>query len=63
MVLGEIITTKKSLEQMYMEYKVTVAQGKVVGYKLYNGNAVPVMVSHFTFRSFISVMITINIAK
>jgi hypothetical protein len=33
-----------------MEYKVTVAQGKVVWYKLYNGNVVPVKVSrHFTF--------------
>jgi hypothetical protein len=34
-----------------MEYKVTFAQGKVVWYKLHNGNAVPVMVS-FTFISF-----------
>jgi hypothetical protein len=29
-----------------MEYKVTVAQGKVAWYKLYDGNAVPVKVSH-----------------
>jgi hypothetical protein len=32
-----------------MEYKVTVAQGKVAWYKLYDGNAVPVKVSHLTF--------------
>ena len=32
-----------------MEYKVTVAQEKVVWYKLHNGNVVPVKVSDFTF--------------
>ena len=43
-----------------MEYKVTVAQGKVVWYKLYNGNAVPMMVSfYFSFISFHDVTITI----
>ena len=32
-----------------MEYKVNVGQGKVVWYKLKNGNDVPVMVSHLFF--------------
>jgi hypothetical protein len=36
-----------------MEYKVTVAQGKVVWYKLYNGNPIPAMVGfHFMFIFF-----------
>ena len=36
-----------------MEYKVTVAQGKVVWYKLHNGNSIPVMVGfHFSFIFF-----------
>jgi hypothetical protein len=36
-----------------MEYKVTVAQGKVVWYKLYNGNSIPVKVgSHISFIFF-----------
>jgi hypothetical protein len=42
-----------------MEYKATVAQGKVVWYKLYHGNAVPVMVS-FQVSSISSMMITIT---
>jgi LEA14-like dessication related protein len=47
-----------------MEYKVTVAQGKVVWYKLYNGNAVPVMVSfYFSFISFHDVTITIALNR
>ncbi len=32
-----------------MEYKVNDGQGKVVWYKLKNGNDVPVMVSHLFF--------------
>ena len=42
-----------------MEYKVIVAQGKVVWYKLHNGNTVPVMVS-FQVSSISSMMITIT---
>ena len=39
-----------------MEYKVTVAQGKVVWYKLYNGNTVPVKVSHSLLLMVITIM-------
>ena len=43
---------------------MTVAQGKVVWYKLYNGNAVPVMVSfYFSFISFHDVTITIALNR
>ena len=35
----------KRLWNKCMEYKVTLANGKVVWYKLYKGNAVPILVS------------------
>ena len=44
-----------------MEYKVNVGQGKVVWYKLKNGNDVPMMVSHLLFFHLNRIITTINI--